>query len=70
MVFDLGSDMACEGHKVLDHHADNVEAIGNDLGIWKPFADERTVRTRKVDAHEANPIAAMEAIKERGHVVS
>ena len=61
MVFDLGSDRADEVHEVLLDYPNDVEAIGDDLGIREVLADQRTVGGTQIHADDADVFFAFES---------
>jgi len=53
---------------VVNDDADDVEAIGNDLGVREPFLDEASVRRTQVDADDAHLLFALERVNEGGKI--
>ena len=58
MVFDFRCDLSAEGHEMVNDDANDVEAIGNDFGVWEPLADQGAVGAGEVDADDLDALAA------------
>ena len=68
VILDLGSDLTGKVHEMLDDDADDMEAVGDDFGVWEPFADQGAVRAGEVDADHAHTFTALEGLKEGDQV--
>ena len=53
-----GIDLAPTGQEVMVDEADDVEAIGDDLGFGKVLADDRAVDARQVHTDDADAVFA------------
>ena len=60
MVFDLGNDLAHQVHEVLLDHTDDVEAIGDDLGVGEVPADQGAIGGAQIHADDADVFFAFE----------
>ena len=61
VVFDLGKELANQVHEVLMHDTDDMEAIGDDLGVWEVPADKSPVGATQVHADEADVFFALQS---------
>ena len=61
MVFDLGSDRSHQVHEVLLDDSDDVEAIGDDLGVGEVPADQGPVGGAQIHADDADVFLAFES---------
>ena len=60
MVFDLRNDLTHEVHEVLLDHTDDVEAIGDDLGVGEVPADQGAIGEAQIHADDADVFFAFE----------
>ena len=54
----MAPDLAPTGQEVMVDEADDVEAIGDDLGFGKVLADDRAVDARQVHTDDADAVFA------------
>jgi hypothetical protein len=43
-VFDLGGDLKAKSHEMVDDHAHDMKAVGDDPGVGETFANQGAIR--------------------------
>jgi hypothetical protein len=63
VVFDLWSDLAHQFHEVVEDEPDDMEAVGDEDGVWEGTLDDAAVRAGEVDADDSDLLPALEAFQ-------
>ena len=68
VVLDCGGNLAGQLQEVLDDNADDMEAIGNDLGSREVGSNQAAIGTGKIDANHANLVSALESAQKAAQI--
>lgn len=63
-VFNLRGDLTAEGHEVVSHDANDMEAVGNDLCVGEPMSDQGAVGVGEVNTDDLYTLSAFETLEE------
>lgn len=66
---DFGSDLTEEFEEVVLDDTDDVEAVGNDFGLWEVSFDEGAVGGAQIDADDAHLVPAVQGLEEAFEVL-
>lgn len=59
VILDVRGNLAAECHEVVNDNADDMEAVGDNASIGKPFFDEMAIGRAEVDADHTDPLSAL-----------
>ena len=68
MVLDWRGDLAGQLQEVLGDNADDMEAIGHDLGSREVGSNQAAIGTGKIDANHANLVSALESAQKAAQI--